>query len=104
MALGWTRSGEPRIERIRMAVLLVALLTVLIGWPLARHVNTLRIARYATDPAVAARAKAVFGSWHAYSLMLNFVTLLLVTAAMALAARLPSGPRQVKQLPQSKTV
>jgi hypothetical protein len=37
-------------------------------------------------------ARAEFTRWHFYSLGLSFVTLLLVTAAMALAARLPAAP------------
>ena len=37
----------------------------------------------------AEQARARFGSWHFASLLVNFVTILLVTATMALAAALP---------------
>jgi acyl-phosphate glycerol 3-phosphate acyltransferase len=86
-ALAWSRAGP--LHRLRVAVLLMALVTVIVGWPLGHHVNTLRIARYAADADVAAKAKAAFGSWHTYSLFLNFFTIILVAMGMALAARLP---------------
>jgi hypothetical protein len=41
---------------------------------------------------VAESARAEFGRWHGYSLLLNLLTVLLVTVAMALAARLPADP------------
>jgi acyl-phosphate glycerol 3-phosphate acyltransferase len=89
-ALTWSCSASSRVHKVRSIVLLLALATVLAGWPLARHVGTLRLERYAADPAVAARAQEAFASWHGYSLLLNFATLALVTVAMALAAQLPA--------------
>jgi acyl phosphate:glycerol-3-phosphate acyltransferase len=115
-ALGWPRQ-EPtaRIHRVRVVVLLVALLTVVAGWPLERKVSALRVVRNEASDAWLARkaasslnvsqnmpaeveqvraaadaARADFGRWHFYSLMLNFGTVLLVTVAMALTARLPA--------------
>jgi hypothetical protein len=90
-ALGWTKH-EPgkRIHRIRTGLLFFALLTVLAGWPLARHVGKLRLERYGGDPAIAEAAKTAFAQWHTYSLLLNFVTTLLVLFAMASAAQLPT--------------
>jgi acyl-phosphate glycerol 3-phosphate acyltransferase len=83
---------QPRapLERMRGAMLAVACITVLAGWPIAYKVASLREARYATDSAVAAAAKTDFATWHTYSLLLNFATLALVSVSMALAARLPA--------------
>ena len=62
--------------------------------PLVGKVSDLRVERYSADPTVAASARAEFGKWHGYSLMLNMATLALVTAGMALAAQLPDGTSQ----------
>jgi acyl-phosphate glycerol 3-phosphate acyltransferase len=94
LATCWPWPGwEPlhRVHRVRFLILAVALATVIAGWPIASKVGELRDARYSSDPAVAASAKADFGRWHGYSLMINFVTLGLVTWGMGLAARLPSA-------------
>jgi acyl-phosphate glycerol 3-phosphate acyltransferase len=88
-AFGWFRAETNGVHRLRFFLLLAALATVAIGWPLAEKVSSLRAARYASDLALAAQAKADFGRWHLYSLVLNFVTLLLVAVGMALAAWLP---------------
>jgi hypothetical protein len=102
---------------MRVVVLFLALTTVLVGWPLERHVGELRhvrnqasdqvmqdlkwaaaapsdpVAMKAVDEARAASAAARkdFASWHVLSLMLNMVTIALVTVAMALTAQLPPG-------------
>ncbi len=88
-ALSWPTDGST-VHKVRTWILIAALATVVAGWPLAQKVSQLRLERYAPDPAVAAAAKAAFGSWHTYSLLLTFVTLLLVAVGMALAAQLPS--------------
>ena len=47
------------------------------------------------DPAEvtkAAAARKAFATWHGYSLLANFATLLFVTIAIALAAQLPPLP------------
>jgi hypothetical protein len=117
-ALGWSRA-EPgsRVHRVRSVVVLLALGTVVAGWPIERYVSELRDLRNravdaelqselkgpssgaaagSTEPAhLAAEAKAArqeFGRWHLYSLLLNFVTVILVTVVMALTARLPERP------------
>ena len=105
-SLGWTRTQPPaKVHRFRAYMLLVALILVLIGWAVAQKVEELRLPRnQATDAYLAAgptqaeallpameTARAEFGRWHLYSLGLSFLTLLLVTAAMALAARLPEN-------------
>lgn len=103
-ALGWARThAQERVHKWRLVLLLLALATVLLGWALEREVNELRGPRdEATDVYLAAtddradealavmkHARAEFGRWHMYSLFLNFATVLLATAAMALAGRLP---------------
>jgi hypothetical protein len=102
-------SSEPStaIHKVRFFILALALVTVLVGWPIAQKVAGLRAARYAADTSVASAAKAEFATWHGYSLLLNFVTLLLVSVAMALAVWLPfpvtsSSPAPVSgSLPQN---
>jgi glycerol-3-phosphate acyltransferase PlsY len=92
-ALGWARLEPARkVHQVRSIVLILALCTVVAGWPVARYVGRLRVARYAADAAVAQAAQAEFGPWHGLSLALNMGTLVLVTVAMALAAQLPAAP------------
>lgn len=88
-ALSWTKPGRG-VHKLRSALLVTALLTVFVGWPLVQKVSDLRIARYALDPAISADARAAFGGWHAASLLLNLITIALVTVAMALTAWLPA--------------
>src|SRR5206468_88422 len=105
-ALGWSRA-EPRnrVHRIRTVILLLALVTVLAGWPLERKVSELTHERNAAVDAVlqssqpsstmiqdASAKHHDFIRWHLYSLFLNFGTLALVTIGMALVARLPEEP------------
>jgi acyl-phosphate glycerol 3-phosphate acyltransferase len=106
-ALGWARA-EPgsRVHKVRALVVLFALATVVAGWPIERYVGELRDSRNkAVDAelqaqghgsaeqyaAVAKASRAEFGRWHFYSLMLNFLTVILVTVVMALTARLPEA-------------
>jgi acyl-phosphate glycerol 3-phosphate acyltransferase len=116
-ALRWSMA-EPaaKAHRWRSLVLIAAVATVVIGWPLERYVSALRVDRndkvdaylraaaeggQTTETAAAAEreakaARGLFGMMHGVSLLLNFVTLGLVTAAMALAALLPaSQPKPV---------
>lgn len=98
----WGRPGAA--HRPRAVVLALALTTVAVGWWLERRVSELRDLRNAAAEVVlkadepiseavgaADAARAEFGRWHTYSLLLNFVTLGLVTAAMALSAALPQA-------------
>ena len=109
-AISWARSHPgSRAHRWRVRLLALALLTVVIGWPIERRVAELRPARnQATSeflssaaedrPAKRERmleARGAFGRWHMISLLLNMATLLLVTPAMALAAKLPGEPTRV---------
>jgi hypothetical protein len=106
-AVGLSRSYPRRVHRVRATVLLGALLTVLVGWPVELKVSDLRRPRYeafdaflqsppaaeakAREEALAARRE--FGMWHGFSLLLNLGTVVLVTAGMALAAQLPPPGR-----------
>jgi acyl-phosphate glycerol 3-phosphate acyltransferase len=105
-ALAWTRLHLPgKIHKVRIAVLLAALVTVLAGWPLEQKVNALRGPRYeAVDKYLQAKpgqdaaareaaldARKEFVLWHTFSLFLNFGTVILVGVGMALAAQLPEA-------------
>jgi acyl-phosphate glycerol 3-phosphate acyltransferase len=97
-ALAWSRSHpQAQVHRLRFIIVVFALTTVIAGWPIAQKVGVLRAERYTEDPGMAAAAKTDFATWHTYSLILNFVTLALVTVAMALAARLPEPATPILQ-------
>ena len=97
------KGNESRVHTWRVRLLIVAVVLVLIGWPLEQHVSDLRIPRnLATEAYLHDRtnqanktamqeARAEFGRWHLASLIANFATILCVTAAMALAGNLESG-------------
>jgi hypothetical protein len=102
-ALAWFGRRET-VHKVRVVVLLLALATVAGGWWLEGIVGNLRVVRNdltdvvlrspqpaSEDVKAAEAAREDFGRFHFYSLMLNFVTVGLVTVAMALAARLPAG-------------
>jgi acyl-phosphate glycerol 3-phosphate acyltransferase len=110
-ALRWSMADPAsKVHRWRSVVLIAAVATVVLGWPLERYVHALRFERNekvdiylrtAADEQVAPEAVAnaerearaargLFGMMHGISLLLNFGTLGLVTAAMALAAMLPA--------------
>lgn len=99
-ALTWTRPGMTGVHAIRSLMLVLALVSVLGGWWLERVVHDLRLSRYGSSDAAlrdptpenvrsAEETRAEFGRWHFYSLMLNFLTLLLVAVGTVLAAQLP---------------
>lgn len=105
-ALAWSREHPgQRIHAWRTVLLVLALLTVVIGWPLERKVTEVREPRNQAIEAYLragqdastdiqekmTAARSEFGRWHFYSLMVNFGTVLLVTGAMALAAQLPAN-------------
>lgn len=119
-ALPWPRfQPQRRVHRIRVALLLAALLTVLAGWPLERKVHDLRTPRneavdqYLQHPGAqtlheAQDSKEEFGLWHLASVLVNLVTVVLVSGGMALAAQLPdrsplpaqdvAGPKAERQI------
>ena len=102
-AVGWVRAGK--MQRVRASLLLLALVTVSLAWPLEQKVSSLRVPRNeavdrfleSTGPhadqlrAEALATRAQFGMWHGVSLLLNFATLGLVGAGLALAAFPPRG-------------
>jgi acyl phosphate:glycerol-3-phosphate acyltransferase len=106
-ALSWYNAGPGRrTHRARAILLVLALVGVGVGWWLEREVDALTAKRSAATDAIlrsspptaeqvhaAENARAEFGRWHGYSLMVNLATLGLVTVAMALAAQLPQNER-----------
>jgi glycerol-3-phosphate acyltransferase PlsY len=114
-ALGWARAEPARkVHKARVALLIAALFTVVIGWPLEQHVDQLRKPRHETverflgtekgsalenearEGAVAAKNSFFF--WHMLSLGLDVATFALIAIALALAAQLPEtgGPSGLK--------
>ncbi len=103
-ALSWQRGREKdKVQSWRAWLLLLALLVTLGGWWLESEVSKRRDPRNQktdvvlktkepTDAEIkdAEQARDEFIKWHGYSLGQNFATLILVTAAMALAAQLPT--------------
>jgi acyl-phosphate glycerol 3-phosphate acyltransferase len=104
-AVGWSRSYAGRVHRLRTWLLLIALATVVISFWLDHEVNVRRDVRAETSDAVllalptvsdsliraADSAREDFSRWHGYSILVNLVTLVLVTVATALAAQLPAA-------------
>lgn len=88
----WNADGGRRVHRIRVLVVGLALVSVLIGWPISDHVADLRIARLSADRAAAEAAKAAFVGWHFVSLGLSVATVALAGVGLALASRLPQQP------------
>ncbi len=115
-ALSWQKGHEKdKVQGWRTWVLLVALVVTLGGWWLEGKVEDLRQPRDekadrvlkshdATDAQIAAAeaARNEFMKWHGYSLMQNFVTLVLITIAMALAAQLPAAGGQTPGAPEER--
>ena len=113
-ALSWQKGREKdKVQSWRAWLLLLALLVTLGGWWLESKVSELRGPRnqktdlvlktkQATDTEIkdAEKARDEFIQWHGYSLMQNFITLILVTAAMALAAQLPVSNEQSPTAPK----
>jgi glycerol-3-phosphate acyltransferase PlsY len=103
-ALAWRQISVGHVYRVRVGVLLAALVTVTLGWWLMYVVEDLREPRDRTfdvmvrhspprdeDVQAAVTARQEFARWHLYSLGVNMATILLVTIAMAQAAYLPSS-------------
>jgi acyl-phosphate glycerol 3-phosphate acyltransferase len=114
-ALSWAGAG--RLHRLRVYLIAAALALVALGWPVEQHVSNLRGPRNAATEAylqaaegdATARAemraaRAAFGLWHGYSLLLNFAALACVTAAMALAGNLPQAAARADSTPLQSEV
>jgi acyl-phosphate glycerol 3-phosphate acyltransferase len=100
-AFGLPAEPSATVYKVRGWVLSLALLTVIAGWPLAQKVSHLRLERYSTDAVVAEQARAAFAAWHTYSLLLTFVTMILVAVGMALAAQLPAAATEPAAAPKT---
>jgi acyl-phosphate glycerol 3-phosphate acyltransferase len=116
----WRRAPGERPGRLGTVLLMIAVATVALGWLAERKVRALRMVRdrrvemVLTGPdrsqeafREAAAATHDFGRWHGISLLINFATLGLVTAALALTAVVseptkrsttPAAPEIDKQL------
>jgi hypothetical protein len=105
-AIFLARSPEGGAHRLRVALALLGLLTVLGGWWLEGEVSRLRgprnaltdeVLRMSSPPAEkveeARKARATFGTWHGYSLVQNFATLGLAAGLTLLVPALCRGPR-----------
>jgi acyl phosphate:glycerol-3-phosphate acyltransferase len=103
------------VDKVRLVVVLFGMVSVAAGWWLERAVEARRVPRNELTDAVlkstaptaeevqqASAARADFGRWHLYSLMVNFLTLILVTIAMALAAQLPAAAGETQPAPAIK--
>ena len=122
-AFPWVNQpGGSRVHQWRLYVLLAAVLFVLIGWPLERHVSALRVPRNESTEAflravanpnanaatIAERktemeqARGEFVKWHLVSILLNVATILCVTVAMAMAGNLESAQPQPEPEPKKE--
>jgi glycerol-3-phosphate acyltransferase PlsY len=106
-ALSWAKENAEHIHRLRIEVLLTALVMVAFSWQVMRAVDGFRELRdqnfdvmvhysppNAEDVRMAVEARQMFARWHLVSLGLNLVTVVLVTIAMAQAAYLPAIARE----------
>lgn len=104
-SLAWVDTPGVGVNRTRFIVVVLALVTVGTGWWLERVVHNKGVVREQTSEVVlrspqpsdqqiqeADQARADFGQWHVYSLLVNFATVGLVLVAMAMAAALPARP------------
>jgi hypothetical protein len=100
-ALAWPRREPGRkVHRVRVALIMAAVVTVVIAWPLDQKVDALREPRHKAVEAflkdrtpanldAAVTTKQEFALWHGLSLVLNFITFGLVGMSLALASQLP---------------
>lgn len=90
-ALSWWNVTPRRgLHRGRVVLVAVGLLIVAVGWPISEQVSALRLTRFDPDPAIAAAAKAEFGSTHLVSLSLSLVNVLVSGVALFLGGLLPA--------------
>jgi len=87
-ATGPHRTG--RVHRWRVIVLVIALATIAIGWPISSKVSALRVERFHPDASIADAAKASFSEMHMISLWLSMLSALLVGIGLAMAAKMPA--------------
>lgn len=110
-ALAWRRNAARRVHSWRAGILVVATVTVGLGWWLERVVEDSREPRNSTfdamvsqtppraeDVRAAVEARWNFTKWHLTSLGVNMATVLLVTIAMGQAAYLPTHTGEDKKI------
>ncbi|MCE9566752.1 MAG: glycerol-3-phosphate 1-O-acyltransferase PlsY [Planctomycetes bacterium] len=99
-AMSWYKAPcACAIHRRRVHVIGLALLTVVIAFPLSNYVSELRVLRFSTDKATADAATAAFAPWHFASLLLSLVTVCLAGFALSLAGRLPEEATNTPKIP-----
>lgn len=86
-AYGWRTCGK--IHRIRFYIIVLAALTVAVGWPISMKVSQLRLDRLANPDL-----RQDFVIWHLISLALSIVTAILATVATTIAGQMPTTPHQ----------
>ncbi|MFO0844431.1 MAG: DUF4149 domain-containing protein [Gemmataceae bacterium] len=104
-AMALARRGEGSGHGVRLFLCGLALASVLAGWCLEVRVAELRLPRNGlTDQALASpspptellaearEARAAFGRWHGFSLIQNFVTLILTAALTFYIPSLSAAP------------
>lgn len=112
-AFSWSWSRFPqKAHKIRSWILLLALISVAVGWWMEMKVSELRKPRNEltekvlavenqkpseTDIEKAKEARTTFTNWHLISLFTNFGTILLVTIGMGMASSLPAVPKEENQ-------
>jgi glycerol-3-phosphate acyltransferase PlsY len=102
-AWGWSKQfPQQKIHGRRVLILVLALATVVGGWPVEQYVSDLRPERngkteaHLQNPtnteleAEAHQARAAFGMWHGINTLINLGTIILVTVGMGMAAFLPA--------------
>jgi hypothetical protein len=116
-SLAWF-NAEPstRLHQARVYLLTAAVVTVAGGWYVERRVSDLRKVREEKVDAVLStpshtdsvqqdaekKARDTFAQWHTVSIFINLLTILLVTIAMALAAKLPGDVNGQVETPNSR--
>jgi len=93
----WKRPG--RVNRLRVWILLAAMVVVSVSVPLGMHVSEIRVLRFDPDAAIREKAKADFATWHLVSLLLSLVTVVQAGLALASAAALPDRNQAASTAP-----
>ncbi len=107
-AVGWQKQG--RIHRIRVQVIGVGLLLLICGWALQKHVSQMRLLRTdALHKALSTKEishiqeaglqRAKFNQLHAFSILLNLLTLGVATVGLGFAG---FPPEMTSKEPESK--
>ncbi len=113
-AWGWPKQypGQ-KVHGRRIIVILLALMTVVAGWPLEHYISDIRLNRsekteaYLKAPqdetakAEAKEARSTFGMWHGISDLINIITIILVAVALGMGAFLPSKSNSEGQQKES---